>query len=158
PLKHHLFFERFLNPGRKDPPDIDIDFPWDERDPILDWVFQQYGKHQAAMVANQNSLGFRAAIRETAKVYGIPSAEIMTVAARVARQKDLLHFVEAPTNGQWVNRLSRTLNLNAPWPAILVDALRAQNHFRHLSMHCGGVVIVPDDIRRYVPVEFTVKG
>ena len=158
PLKHHLFFERFLNPGRKDPPDIDIDFPWDERDPILDWVFRQYGERQAAMVANQNSLGFRAAIRETAKVHGIPAAEITAVAARVTRQKDLLYFAEAPTNEQWVNRLCRTLNLHAPWPAILADALRAQNHFRHLSMHCGGVVIVPDDIRRYVPVEFTVKG
>ncbi|HKT35800.1 MAG TPA: DNA polymerase III subunit alpha, partial [Nitrospira sp.] len=158
PLKHHLFFERFLNPGRKDPPDIDVDFPWDERDAILEWVFQQYGERQAAMVANQNSLGFRAAIRETAKVYGIPAAEITTVAARVTRQQGLLRFAEAPTNEQWVNRLSRTLGLNAPWPAILADALRAQNHFRHLSMHCGGVVIVPDDIRRYVPVEFTVKG
>lgn len=158
PLKHHLFFERFLNPGRKDPPDIDIDFPWDERDPILKWVFQQYGERQAAMVANQNSLGFRAAIRETAKVYGIPAAEITVVAARVTRQQALLRFPEAPTNEQWVNRVSRVLNLNAPWPAILADALRAQNHFRHLSMHCGGVVIVPDDIRRYVPVECTVKG
>lgn len=158
PLKHHLFFERFLNPGRKDPPDIDIDFPWDERDPILDWVFQQYGECQAAMVANQNSLGFRAAIRETAKVYGIPAAEITAVAARVTRQKDLLSFADAPTNEQWVNRLSRALNLKTPWPDILIQALRAQNHFRHLSMHCGGVVIVPDNIRRYVPVERTVKG
>jgi error-prone DNA polymerase len=158
PLKHHLFFERFLNPGRKDPPDIDIDFPWDERDSILEWVFQQYGKRQAAMVATQNSLGFRAAIRETAKVYGIPAAEITAVAARITRQKDLLYFAEAPTDEQWVNRLSGTLHLKAPWPAILVQALRAQNHFRHLSMHCGGVVIVPDNIRRYVPVEFTVKG
>jgi error-prone DNA polymerase len=158
PLKHHLFFERFLNPGRKDPPDIDIDFPWDERDPILEWVFRQYGERQAAMVANQNSLGFRAAIRETAKVYGIPAAEITAVAARVTRQKDLLSFAEAPTNEQWVHQLSRVLNLKAPWPAILIDALRAQNHFRHLSMHCGGIVIVPDNIRRYVPVERTVKG
>ena len=158
PLKHHLFFERFLNPGRKDPPDIDIDFPWDERDPILEWVFGQYGERQAAMVANQNSLGFRGAIRETAKVYGIPAVEITEISAHIARQKDLLHFVEAPTNEQWVNRLSRTLNLKMPWPAILIQALRAQNHFRHLSMHCGGVVIVPDDIRRYVPVERTVKG
>ena len=158
PLKHHLFFERFLNPGRKDPPDIDIDFPWDERDQILDWVFRQYGERQAAMVANQNTLGFRAAIRETAKVYGIPAAEITAVTARITRQKDFLRFVEAPTDEQWVNRLSRELNLNAPWPAVLGQALHAQNHFRHLSMHCGGVVIVPDDIRRYVPVEFTVKG
>ena len=157
PLKHHLFFERFLNPGRKDPPDIDIDFPWDERDPILNWVFRQYGERQAAMVANQNSLGFRAAIRETAKVYGIPAAEITAVAARVTRQQALLRFAQAPTNEQWIHRLCRVLTLQAPWPSILRDALRAQNHFRHLSMHCGGVVIVPDDIRRYVPVEFTVK-
>jgi error-prone DNA polymerase len=157
PLKHHLFFERFLNPGRKDPPDIDIDFPWDERDPILKWVFEQYGERQAAMVANQNSLGFRAAIRETAKVYGMPPAEIRAVSAGVVRQKDLLSFDEVPTNDQWVNRLCRVLNLKAPWPAILTQALGAQNHFRHLSMHCGGVVIVPDDIRRYVPVEFTAK-
>ena len=157
PLKHHLFFERFLSPGRKDPPDIDIDFPWDERDRILNWVFRQYGERQAAMVANQNSLGFRAAIRETAKVYGIPAAEITRVAACVIRQQALLHFAQAPTNEQWVRRLCRVLTLQAPWPSILRDALRAQNHFRHLSMHCGGVVIVPDDIRRYVPVEFTVK-
>jgi error-prone DNA polymerase len=53
PIGHRLFFERFLNPGRKDPPDIDIDFPWDERDDILKWVFNTYGGKQAAMVANQ---------------------------------------------------------------------------------------------------------
>jgi error-prone DNA polymerase len=158
PLKHQLFFERFLNPGRKDPPDIDIDFPWDERDTILEWVFHQYGDRQAAMVANQNSLGFRAAIRETAKVYGMPADEISTVSSQVARQKDLLRFAEAPTDNQWLYELSRALRLNAPWPKILAQALRAQNHFRHLSMHCGGVVIVPDEIRRYVPVELTAKG
>jgi error-prone DNA polymerase len=158
PLKHHLFFERFLSPGRKDPPDIDVDFPWDERDAILDWVFAQYGKRQAAMVANQNNLGFRAAIRETAKVYGMPADEIATISSRVLRQKDLLGFAEPPTAHQWLSELSRALRLKAPWPEILAQALRAQNHFRHLSMHCGGVVIVPDEIRRYVPVEFTVKG
>ena len=158
PLKHHLFFERFLNPGRKDPPDIDIDFPWDERDRILDWVFTQYGERQAAMVANQNSLGFRAAIRETAKVYGMPADEIATISSRVMRQESIMTFAEAPTNEQWLKRISQALRLKAPWPEILAQALRAQNHFRHLSMHCGGVVIVPDEIRRYVPVEFTAKG
>lgn len=44
PIKHHLMFERFLNPGRQDPPDIDVDFPWDERPAILDWVFTRYGQ------------------------------------------------------------------------------------------------------------------
>lgn len=157
PIKHNLFFERFLNPGRKDPPDIDIDFPWDERDNILKWVFEQYGERQAAMVANQNSLGFRAAIREVAKVYGMPAEEIGKVSSQVVRQKDLLGFSTLPTNQQWLCRISQVLKLKTPWPEILAQALRAQNHFRHLSMHCGGVVIVPDDIRRYVPVEYTAK-
>lgn len=158
PIRHHLFFERFLNPGRKDPPDIDIDFPWDERDDILDWVFSQYGERQAAMVANQNSLGFRAAIRETAKVYGMPADEIGAISSRVLRQQAILSFPSPPTEQQWRDRLTQTLRLKAPWPEILGQALRAQNHFRHLSVHCGGVVIVPDEIRRYVPVEFTAKG
>jgi error-prone DNA polymerase len=158
PIKHNLFFERFLNPGRKDPPDIDIDFPWDERDIILKWVFEHYGERQAAMVANQNSLGFRAAIREVAKVYAMPAEEIGKLSSQVIRQKDLLGFSTPPTDKQWLCRLSQVLKLKPPWPEVLAQARKAQNHFRHLSMHCGGVVIVPDEIRRYVPVEYTAKG
>lgn len=158
PIKHNLFFERFLNPGRKDPPDIDIDFPWDERDDMLNWVFDQYGERKAAMVANQNSLSFRAAIREVAKVYGMPADEIGKMSSRVLRQKDILNFQTLPTLEPWLRQLPQSLQLKAPWPEILAQALRAQNHFRHLSMHCGGVVIVPDEIRRYVPVEYTAKG
>ncbi|HEX5545584.1 MAG TPA: DNA polymerase III subunit alpha, partial [Nitrospira sp.] len=131
---------------------------WDERDAILKWVFEQYGEHQAAMVANQNSLGFRAAIREVAKVYGMPAEEIGKTSSRVVRQKDLLGFSTPPTNEQWLHRLSQILRLKAPWPEILAQALKAQNHFRHLSTHCGGVVIVPEEIRRYVPIEVTAKG
>ncbi len=158
PIKHNLFFERFLNPGRKDPPDIDIDFPWNERDEMLNWVFAHYGERQAAMVANQNSLGFRAALRETAKVYGMPAEEIGTMLSQIVRQKGVLSFSTPPTIEQWLGRLSQTLKLKAPWPEILMQALKAQDHFRHLSMHCGGVVIVPDEIRRYVPIEYTAKG
>src|SRR6185295_983346 len=66
PIRHNLLFERFLNPGRHDPPDIDIDFPWDERPTILEWVFSHYGRQHAAMVANQNTLATRAAMRELA--------------------------------------------------------------------------------------------
>src|SRR5437868_7029483 len=76
PIRHHLLFERFLHLGRHDPPDIDLDFPWDERPKILDWVFARYGAKQAAMVANQNGLAPRSALREVAKVYGLPASEI----------------------------------------------------------------------------------
>ena len=158
PIRHNLFFERFLNPGRNDPPDIDIDFPWDERDDILKWVFEHYGTHRAAMVANQNTLGLRAAIREVAKVHGIPPAEIGRVSSLIMRRKEFLWFEETPTAWAWADRLSKELRLTEPWPLIIRLAVQVQNHFRHLSVHCGGVVIVPDEIRRYVPVEIAAKG
>ena len=125
---------------------------------MLNWVFAHHGERQAAMVANQNSLGFRAALRETAKVYGMPVEEIGTMLSQIVRQKGVLSFSTPPTIEQWLGRLSQTLKLKAPWPEILLQALKAQNHFRHLSMHCGGVVIVPEEIRRYVPIEYTAKG
>jgi error-prone DNA polymerase len=90
PIRHNLLFERFLNPGRHDPPDIDIDFPWDERPKILEWVFAHYGTHRAAMVANQNTLATRAAMRELAKVYGIPPGEIHKALALIHRRADFV--------------------------------------------------------------------
>ncbi|MGH7231512.1 MAG: DNA polymerase III subunit alpha, partial [Nitrospiraceae bacterium] len=158
PIKHHLFFERFLNSGRQDPPDIDIDFPWDERDTILEWVFQKYGEQKAAMVANQNTVELRGALREVAKVYGIPAEEIARISARILLQKDFLWFEETPTSQTWAARISQALRLNAPWPEIIRAAVQVHGHFRHLSVHCGGVVIVPDEIRRYAPVEIAAKG
>ena len=158
PIRHRLFFERFLNPGRQDPPDIDIDFPWDERDDIVAWVFKTYGGEQAAMVANHNTLGLRASIREVAKVYGMPADEIGRTSALIMRCKDFLAFDHVPSAATWVDELCASLQLKSPWPDILQAAVSVHNHFRHLSLHCGGIVIVPDEIRRYVPVEIAAKG
>jgi error-prone DNA polymerase len=158
PVKHHLFFERFLNPGRHDPPDIDIDFAWDERDAVVDWVFARYGAQRAAMVANQNSLGLRAAIREVAKVHGIAPAEIDRVTPRILRHIDLLELAENRAARAWAQSLCKTAQLHPPWPEVLDLAVQAEGHFRHLALHCGGIVIVPDEIRRYVPVELAAKG
>jgi error-prone DNA polymerase len=156
PLRHNLFFERFLNPGRADPPDIDLDFPWDERDRILDWVFARYGARSAAMVANQNMLGVRGALREVARVYGMPPDEIKTVSTKLSRLAAVVG--EAPTPDSWVRRVTLALKLQAPWPTILQLVIQVDEQFRNLGLHCGGIVIVPDEIRRYVPVEISAKG
>jgi len=158
PIRHRLVFERFLNPGRHDPPDIDIDFPWDERDAILDRVFAQYGERSAAMVANQNTLAIRAAIRETAKVYGLPAAEIGRVLPLILRQIDRFAEASDMTPHAWTARLCQSASLHAPWLEILQWAVQLEGHFRNLSLHCGGVVLVPDEIRRYVPIEISAKG
>ena len=158
PIRHHLFFERFLNPGRHDPPDIDIDFPWDERDEILDWVFQKYGHRSAAMVANQNTLATRASIREVAKVFGMPPEEISRGLSLIFRQAGLMDTKPHVTLETWANRLCESLGLRPPWYTIIQHAVRLEDRFRNLGLHCGGVVLVPDEIRRYVPVEISAKG
>lgn len=158
PIRHKLLFERFLNPGRHDPPDIDIDFPWDERPKILEWVFARYGAHQAAMVANQNTLAARAAMREIAKVYGLPATEIGKALDLLHRRADFVEVTTDSTLKTWAAQVCAALRLNPPWPDILFWAGQLQGHFRHLGLHPGGVVLVPDEIRRYVPVERSASG
>ena len=107
PIRHHLLFERFLNPGRHDPPDIDVDFPWDERPAILEWVFKQYGHQHAAMVANQNTLATRAALREIAKVYGLPAGEIGKALNFLQRRADFVDVQSGVTVKDWARDVFR---------------------------------------------------
>ena len=151
-------FERFLNPGRHDPPDIDIDFPWDERPAILDWVFKHYGHQQAAMVANQNTLATRAALREIAKVYGLPAGEIGKALNFLHRRADFVEVQSDMNVKSWAAEVCSALQLRTPWPDILHWSVRLEGHFRNLGLHPGGVVLVPDEIRRYVPVEISASG
>jgi len=156
PLRHNLFFERFLNPGRKDPPDIDVDFAWDERDDILEYIFQKYGSGRSAMVANHVGFRLRAAVREVAKVYGLPEGEIKLVTDRLSH---LWSWGTASIEEVIASHpLFKGMTLNPPWPEILRQAGRLQGAFRYLSVHCGGVVIVPDSLSNHVPVENAPKG
>jgi error-prone DNA polymerase len=157
PLKHNLYFERFLNPGRKDPPDIDVDFAWDERDEVLDSVLTQYTGH-AAMVSSHVLFQPRMAVREVAKVFGLTDAEIGRVSKR------LPHFWRVKeSDPEFLAELKRrpeakTLEFPPPWPDILQFAQRIIGTPRYMSVHPGGVVITPQPIEEYVPVEQAPKG
>lgn len=154
PIAHNLLFERFLNPGREDMPDIDVDFPWDERDEILDYVFKKYGNDRAAMVANHVSFRVRAAVRETARVYGLTEAEIKRVTGR-------LGSIWALENGEHLIRTHpkfKGVDLDETWREILGWAGKLEGLPRNMSVHCGGVVITPDAISAHVPVEPAPKG
>jgi len=139
PLKYNLYFERFLNPGRTDPPDIDIDFSWDERDGVLAQVLRKYG-HNAAMVSTIIRFQPRMAIRETARAFGLPAEEI-------AKTGNLSRLPGAGTK-----------KLVAPWPEIMELASSLLGVPRHLSVHPGGVIITPEPVSNYVPVETASKG
>jgi len=156
PLKHNLYFERFLNPGRKDPPDIDVDFPWDERDEILDYVFEKYGVERSAMVANHVGFRPRAAVREIAKVYGLPENEIKQVTDRLAHLWSWKgESVEAMMKH---HPIFQGLDLKAPWPEIIQTAASMEGMVRYMSVHCGGVVIAPGNLDRFVPTQEAPKG
>lgn len=154
PIAHRLFFERFLNPERMDPPDIDVDFAWDERDQIIDYVFSHYGAGRAAMVANHNTFAARSAIREVAKVLGLTDAEIGQVTKNIGFMWNLGEIWKTlPEHPRM-----RGNDFSKPWDKILGSAVRLESRFNHLSTHCGGLVVVPDEIRRYCPVEISASG
>jgi len=154
PIKYNLQFERFIHPERSDMPDIDVDFPWDERDDILDYVFKKYGNERTAMVCSQVFMKPRSAIREVAKVYGLSNEEIKTITKRIgwyASRSDLLNWVK--TDPRFEN-----IELDDTLEEILRESEKVVGAFRHPSVHPGGVVIVPDEIRKYVPVLTAPKG
>jgi DNA polymerase III alpha subunit len=153
PLGAGLLFERFLNPERRDPPDIDLDFPWDERDHVLAWVFRKYPHPRAAMVANHNCFRLRGALREVAKVHGRPPGEIREITRRFPwfmDEGELEHVLATHPNFQG-------LDLPKVWGDLARMAQPLVGVPRHLSLHPGGVVIVPRTLTDYVPVEPAAK-
>jgi len=157
PIRYNLYFERFLNPGRTDPPDIDVDFAWDERDDVLDAVLAQYNG-QAAMVCNHVAFQPRMAIREVARVYGLTDREIGQISKRLPwfwhrlkSENDLLGYMQTLP-------VFRGVDFPHPWPEIIGIAQRIIGIPRYLSVHPGGVVIAPDRIDNHVPIEKAPKG
>jgi error-prone DNA polymerase len=156
PVKHNLYFERFLNPGRTDPPDIDVDFAWDERDGVLESVLTQHVGH-AALVSNHVCFQPRMAVREIAKVYGLTDTEIGKVTRRLPWY---WRFEETSDLITWFSQRpeAKTLEFPHPWPELMQYAHRILGTPRYLSVHPGGIVITPDPIDTYVPVENAPKG
>ncbi len=141
PIRHGLYFERFLNPGRTDPPDIDVDFAWDERDDLLAGVIAGFGEAHAARVANHVCFQPRSALRETARALGLPDGEISA-------------FEQALT----ADPLRTCEDTDATWKGILLLSESLIGLPRHLGVHSGGLIVVPDALCDHVPLERTGTG
>ncbi len=141
PVAHNLYFERFLNPGRQDPPDIDIDFAWDERDGILEQTVAMFGPEHCARVANHNCFRFRGALRDTARAFGIPDEETSAMELRLEQDRE-----------------AALAAADQIWKKILAMADRVTGLPRNLGTHSGGIIIVPGRIDEYVPIEKTGSG
>ena len=153
PLGAGLLFERFLNPERKDPPDIDLDFPWDERDRVLAYVFKKYPHPRAAMVANHNTFRPRGALRAVAIAHGRPPGEVTEVTRRFpwyADTDDVDQLMKTHPN-------FAALDLGPSWGALARESQRIIGVPRHLSLHPGGVVLAPGSLHDFVPTQIAAK-
>ncbi len=180
PLELDLYFERFINPQRSSPPDFDIDFSWDERDDVTDYIFKRYGREHTALLATYSTFQFNAAVRELGKVFGLPKEEIDRFADEVLKATDT-EDVRVPGVGhekiQLANGKAQDLtnfkNLsNLPIPPnpgsqseirnpkseILKFARLLHDFPNHLSIHAGGVIISERPIFYHTALQMMPKG
>lgn len=155
PIRYDLFFERFLNPERKSPPDIDLDFGWKQRDEILEYVYNRYGHDRVAMICTYVTFTARLAVREIGKAMGLPEDEITAVSSRIPYGADAKALLEDHTKYPETRDLDLT---QEPYPLILKLAAHINGFPRHLSIHPGGIVIAPYPITQMVPLERATKG
>jgi len=150
PVEFDLYFERFLNRGRADPPDIDLDFDSRRRDEVLAYVLGKYGNGDAAsrtgaaFVCSLKNYRARSAVYETARALGLPPQEARGLSKRVPffAEPDFLKRGRPPAGGEEVWRLASDLG------GVYADK----------SLHVGGVILTPAPADRYLPLEKSAKG
>jgi DNA polymerase-3 subunit alpha len=154
PLRWELYFERFLNEQRGDCPDIDIDICGARRDELLDYVYQRWGTEHVAMIGSFVTMHARLAIREVAKVFGVPNGEVNHFSKRLPHRpvQEILQAIRQLPE-------CRTLPVNEePWRTILQVALHLDGAPRHLSIHPCGTVISAKPLALLTPMERATKG
>jgi DNA polymerase III alpha subunit len=156
PLRFGLSLDRFLHAGRKDLPDIDLDFDWKVRDDVLDHVRRHYGRDHTAQIASHLFLQPRSAFRESAKVHGLSDEQVSQLLERLDKRVEGL-LQEDPDGPSLRPPLSFPLEPER-WPLILADARRLLGRPHHLSIHPGGIVITPGSIEGYAPLQMAPKG
>lgn len=150
PLSNNLFFERFLNRARSNPPDVDLDFSWKERDDMIKYVFEKYGYENVAMISTHVTFRARSAFRETAKAFGISESEISNYRRKIpwTSAKNLPNLTSLFPE-------SKSLNFREePWNTIVNLASRIANFPRYLSIHPGGIIITPTKVTDFCALEY----
>ena len=136
PIELNLYFERFLNPKRKVPPDFDVDFSWDNRDDIYDYITHRYQTEHVALMGAMSTFRSRSIIRELGKVYGLPKAEI----DRLVHEPDSM------------------LNKNEVTGMILSVYNRMADFPNQRTIHASGVLISEQPMTNYCALDYPPKG
>jgi DNA polymerase-3 subunit alpha len=149
PLKYGLMFERFLNPERISMPDIDIDFCYERRQEVIDYVVKKYGSDRVAQIITFGTMAARAAIRDVGRVEQVPLSEVDKIAKMVPMLKDMTIEKAVETNKE----LKALYEKEAKIRSLIDDAKRIEGLVRHASTHAAGVVISKEKLSDTVPVQ-----
>ena len=154
PLKYDLYFERFMNRARTDCPDIDLDICWRRRDDVIEYVYNTYGAERVAMICTLNTFRARSAVREVAKAHGLTDRQI----GKVARLLPHYHAGDIRTVVKHIPECRGIRVDEEPLKSILEVSEFIDGFPRHLSIHSGGVVIAPERLTRFTPLQRAAKG
>ena len=146
PEKMNVLFERFLSEERREPPDIDVDFEHERREEVIQYIYQRYGRHRAAIAATIITYRPRSAVREVGKVMGLT--------------EDVTTALASTVWGSWGREIAKEhiqketgLDLNDPLLARVIELTQELLGFpRHLSQHVGGFVLTEDALVETVPI------
>lgn len=148
PLKYDLLFERFLNPERVSMPDIDIDFCYERREEVIDYVIKKYGKDRVAQIATFGTMAARGSIRDVGRALNMPYAEVDHIAKQVPMEPGM-----TIAKALEVSKPLRELYNTREDVKRLIDlAMAVEGLPRHTSTHAAGVVISKEPITNYVPL------
>lgn len=157
PLKYDLLFERFLNPDRISMPDIDIDIQDTRRNEVIQYCANKYGDSRVANIVTFGKMAARAAVRDVARVLEVPYAEADRLSKMIPQPVQGRHIPLATSVVEDAD-LKREYETNPTAKQVFDYAIRLEGTIRSHGVHAAGVVIAPDDIVKYAPLEMAQKG
>lgn len=154
PIKYNLLFERFLNPERVSMPDIDIDFCYERRQEVIDYVGMKYGSDKVVQIVTFGTMAAKGVIRDVGRVMDLPYAYVDTIAKMIPNELNITIDRALEINPEF-----RTLYEKEEQVSVLINMCkRLEGLPRHTSMHAAGVVICPEAADEFVPLSRGADG
>ncbi|GAV23084.1 DNA polymerase III subunit alpha [Carboxydothermus pertinax] len=154
PIKYGLLFERFLNPERVSMPDIDVDFCFERRQEVIDYLYRKYGEDRVAQIITFGTMAAKAAVRDVGRALEWPYGEVDKVAKLIPNVLGITLKEAIETTPEL-----KELYVNNPKVRELLDlAMQIEGMPRHASVHAAGLVIAPEEIERHLPLFKTSEG
>ena len=154
PIRYQLLFERFLNPERVSMPDIDVDFCYERRQEVIDYVTRKYGKDCVAQIVTFGTLAARGVIRDVGRVMDLPYAYVDSISKMIPQELGITIDKALKMNPD----LKKLYDTDETVTNLIDMAKRLEGLPRHCSMHAAGVVICQKPVDEYVPLSRAADG